>query len=142
MKRVDEELWEPIPERGNRVCERESLRLYIALRAEVENLVCSVLVDSTFADTFCTINCLAFRTIPQCRSARMVLAICFHCRFPSLCRYMCVDLGGAGTQRSHRESVLLVPLNSLCKNGAVPVIGHTFKRKALMPGSRRSLLNF
>ena len=64
MKWVDEELREPIPERGNRVCQRKPLRLYIALRAKVENLVCPVLVDGPFADTFCTVTCLAFRTIP------------------------------------------------------------------------------
>ena len=64
MKRVDEELREPIPERGNRACQRESLRLYIALRAKVENLLCSILVHGPFADTCRTEACLAFRTIP------------------------------------------------------------------------------
>jgi len=64
MKRVDEELREPIPERGNRVCQGEPLRLYIALRAKVENLVCSVLVDGAFAYTFRTVTRLAFRAIP------------------------------------------------------------------------------
>jgi len=85
MKRVDEKLWKPIPEGGNRICCRKSVHLHVAFRAKIKYPFVSVLLYRPLCDAICTIVCLTSRTIPLCRSGRMIITKYFHIRAPFPC---------------------------------------------------------
>jgi hypothetical protein len=78
MKRIDEELRKPAPKWLNSFFERYSLGLYIAFRAEIENLLFPILLYDTLIDTIRTVTCFTTWASPVRWSGGMVVTRRFH----------------------------------------------------------------